>query len=378
MPALLTVLLLAGAAAAAEPPAIAARHVIVYQQPGHFTGWPANNGVWIWKDEILVGFTLGSYKANDESHSIDRDKPARAVLARSLDGGEAWKLEAPENFVGDGRPPAASPGGAVFANADVALRVGGPPPYHEKGNTFFVSRDRGRSWQGPYRFTGLQNLDLTARTDYLINGPRDAFVFLSAQQPGVKAGDHQDRAFVARTTDGGKSFEFVSWMTGEPRSTRSVMPSSARVSNSEIVSAVRRRDDSGGASRNWIDLYASTDTGTTWQFRSKVADTGEPTAAHNGNPPSLARLRDGRIVVTYGYRSQPYGIRARISRDNGRTWGREIVLRDDAASWDMGYSRSVQRRDGKVVTIYYYTTAANREQHIAATIWNPNAFDGPR
>jgi hypothetical protein len=32
------------------------RHVIVYKGPGRFWGWPANNGIWQWNDEILVGF----------------------------------------------------------------------------------------------------------------------------------------------------------------------------------------------------------------------------------------------------------------------------------------------------------------------------------
>ena len=349
------------------------RQVVVYREPGHFAAWPANNGIWVWGDELHVGFTLGYYKANDESHSIDRDRPARAVLARSLDGGETWKLEDPENFVGDGGAPAPSPGGMDFGNPNLAIRVGGPPPYHQEGTSFFVSADRGRAWRGPYLFSGLEKLKLTARTDSLV-GPRDALLFLSADQPGVKAGNYQDRAFVARATEGGRSFEFVSWITGEPHSTRSVMPSSARVSNSEIVSALRRRDDSHSIRRNWIDLHASTDNGATWKLRSKVADTDQPETAHNGNPPALARLRDGRIVVTYGYRSKPYGIRARISRDNGRTWGREIVLRGDGATWDLGYSRSVQRGDGKVVTIYYFTTAAHPEQHIAATIWDPDSL----
>jgi hypothetical protein len=66
----------------------AVRQAVVYQEPGQFAAWPANNGIWVWQDEILVGFTLGYYKANDESHSIDAGRPARAVLARSLDGGE--------------------------------------------------------------------------------------------------------------------------------------------------------------------------------------------------------------------------------------------------------------------------------------------------
>jgi hypothetical protein len=360
------------AAAREKRAADARRHLVVYRQPGHFAAWPANNGVWTWGDEILVGFTLGYYKANDESHSIDRERPARAVLARSLDGGETWKLEDPENFVGDGGTPAPSPGGIDFSNSDLAIRVGGPPPYHQEGNIFFVSTDRGRTWRGPYVFSGLEKLKLTPRTDYLA-GPRDALMFLSADQPGVKAGNYQDRAFVARAKDGGRSFELVSWITGEPHTTRSVMPASARVSSTEIVAALRRRDDSNSVRRNWIDLHASTDDGATWQLRSKVADTDRPETAHNGNPPALVRLRDGRIVVTYGYRSKPYGIRARISRDDGRTWGREIALRDDGASWDLGYSRSVQRGDGKVVTVYYYTTTAHPEQHIAATIWDPDA-----
>jgi hypothetical protein len=351
----------------------AVRQVIVHRAPGHFAAWPANNGIWVWQDEILVGFTLGYYRANDESHSIDTGRPARAVLARSLDGGDTWKLEDAENFVGDGGTPAPIPERIEFANPNLAIRVGGPPPYHQTGNSFFVSGDRGRTWRGPYVFTGLEKLKLTARTDYLVS-PRDALLFLSADQPGVKAGNYQDRAFVARATDGGRSFEFVSWITREPHTTRSVMPSSARVSNSEIVTALRRRDDSNSIRRNWIDLYASTDNGATWELRSKVADTDRPDTAHNGNPPALVRLHDGRIVVTYGYRSKSYGIRARISSDNGTTWGREIVLRDDGASWDLGYPRSVQRGDGKVVTIYYYTTAARPEQHIAATIWDPNAF----
>lgn len=354
---------------AAEP----VRQVVVYREPGHFAAWPANNGIWQWQDEILVGFTLGYYQADDESHSVARDRPTRAVLARSLDGGETWTLEDPAGFVGDGGRPAPAPGGLDFGDPHLAIRVGGPPPYHQTGDSFFVSGDRGKTWRGPYLFSGLENLKLTARTDYLL-GPGEALLFLSADQPGVKAGNYQDRALMARSSDGGRSFQFVSWITREPHSTRSVMPSSARISNSEIVAALRRRDDSHSIRRNWIDLYASTDSGASWEFRSKVADTDQPDAAHNGNPPALVRLRDGRLVVTYGYRSKSYGIRARISRDNGKTWGREVVLRDDGATWDLGYSRSVQRGDGKVVTIYYYTTADHPEQHIAATIWDPDAY----
>ena len=62
------------------------KHVIVYQEPGRFGGWPANHGIWNWGNEILVGFERAYYQANDKNHSIVWDKPAELGLARSLDG----------------------------------------------------------------------------------------------------------------------------------------------------------------------------------------------------------------------------------------------------------------------------------------------------
>jgi hypothetical protein len=101
---------------------------------------------------------------------------------------------------------------------------------------------------------------------------------------------------------------------------------------------------------------------------SKVAETD--TGKNNGNPPSLVLLPDGNLVVTYGYRATPYGLRAKISSDSGHTWGPEIALRSDARTWDFGYTRSVVRPDGRLVTVYYYTTEDRVEQHIEATIWD--------
>ena len=115
---------------------------------------------------------------------------------------------------------------------------------------------------------------------------------------------------------------------------------------------------------NGIDIYRSADAGLTWTFvTTAVSDTGR------GNPPSLVKLRDGRLAVTYGYRAEPYSIRARISRDGGETWDAERILRADAADWDLGYPRSVQRPDGKIVTVCYYNDRSAVERYIAATIW---------
>jgi len=338
-----------------------AKHVVVYDEPGRFGAWPANHGVWIWGNEIAVGFSRGWYKEHDKDHSIDRAKPSAPALARSLDGGVTWTIEDhPELEQG----VAKSPPKLDFQAPNFALRV--------RDNTFYTSNDRGHHWDGPWAFPDFKVGQLTSRTDYLVQGPQDCLFFLSVTDKRVQAGI-ADRAFAVRTTDGGKTFKFLGWMTGdEPILARAAMPATVRAADGSLVSLLRRRFDLKTGYRNefdWIDAYGSANDGIDWHFLSRVAytDLGE----RNGNPPSLVRLPDGRLVAAYGVRYDPCGIRARVSRDNGRTWGAELVLRDDGRKWDLGYCRSVVRPDGRIVTIYYFTTAEHPEPHIEASIWLP-------
>jgi hypothetical protein len=47
------------------------------------------------------------------------------------------------------------------------------------------------------------------------------------------------------------------------------------------------------------------------------------------------------------------------------------MLRDDAGCGDLGYPRTVQRVDGKIVTVYYFNDDKYAERYIAASIWDP-------
>jgi hypothetical protein len=141
------------------------------------------------------------------------------------------------------------------------------------------------------------------------------------------------------------------------------MPSTVRLGARELLTAIRRRE----GSKSWIETYRSEDNGKTWKRDTVPApDLGE------GNPASMIRLADGRVCLTYGHRAAPYSIRARLSADGGRTWSKEITLRDGGSGPDLGYPRSVQRRDGKVVTVYYFCDRkTGPERYVAATIWDP-------
>ena len=223
----------------------------------------------------------------------------------------------------------------------------------------FYSYDRGKSWNGPYELPMMGQPGIAARTDYIVNGPRDAFVFLTASKRNGREG----RPFCARTTDGGLSWQFVSWIAEEPPGF-AIMPSTVRLSKDRMITAVRVHQDQ---QHDWIDLYRTGDNGTRWEYAGRpVPSTGGP----GGNPPSMIRLKDGRICLTYGHRSEPHEIRARLSGDEGKTWSDDIVLRQ-AATWELGYTRTVERVDGKIVTVYYYSEEPEKGRVIAATIWNP-------
>ena len=361
-------------------------HVIIYKKEGRYAGWPANYGIWSWGNEIVLAFTVGYHKSKAGFHSLDKSKPFMSMQARSLDGGRAWAvretpcrkpggrgLSADEHMnegmgvgdVLDGRnAPKGCPGGIDFLHPDFALMCAKTGLSEGVTSFFYTSTNRCYSWRGPYQLPMFCQKGIAARTDYLVSGPAECMLFLTAN----KRNGLEGRVFCAKTANGGKSFHFVAWIGPEPEGF-SIMPASVRISPAIILIAVRCRGAVGRTheASNWIDLWASNDRGATWRYQNTpVANTGK-----GGNPPTLTKLQDGRLCLTYGYRDAPYGIRAKLSQDDGRTWSEEIILRDDAGSHDIGYPRTVQRPDGKVLTAYYYNDHPNRERYIAATIWDP-------
>lgn len=356
------------AALAGEP-----QHVTVAAQPGVFVAWPANGGLWTWDggQEALVAFISGEF-VEQKGHNIGPRHTNR--LARSRDGGLTWQIEQPTGYMQPGATFTTLTEPIDLAHPDLALRCTGIG-YHaaEDGRGgFLYSLDRGRSWRGPFRFAGLDGnaglggWEITCRTDYVLEGPATAGFGLSARVPG-KSGT--DRAFWARTRDGGLHFEVAGWMVAREDPYRAVMPSTVRLSPTRLVSAMRRR----ALDREpcWLDAYVSDDNGATWRFLSKIGDTG----VANGNPPALLRLRDGRLCCAYGNRSRREML-ASLSADGGATWGEPIVLRDGFRSdqlgdSDFGYPRLFQRPDGRLVTLYYWSQDTTPEACIAATIWSP-------
>ena len=355
---------LPGAEAIAAPPKKHIKNVVVYNEKGKFGGWPANRGIWSWGNEILVGLTIANFKDSKDRHSINRDIPSNhGVMARSLDGGLTWTIEKPQaltrSYLKENKSTPV-PDRVNFTHPDFAMTCRGDKS-KEGHARFQVSYDRGKTWSPPYTLPKFGRKRIMARTDYIVNSTDDCLFFLTAAKTHGKEG----RVLCSRTTDGGRTFDFISWICPEPPG-YAIMPSTVRISPTHLVCAIRRYER-GDINRGWIDIYASEDDGKSWRFLTKAADTGHK----GGNPPAMVRLKDGRLCITYGYRSKPHAIRAVFSGDYGKSWSDPVILRDDGRNWDLGYCRTIVRPDGKLVTIYYYGTEELYCQHIAATIWDP-------
>lgn len=105
----------------------------------------------------------------------------------------------------------------------------------------------------------------------------------------------------------------------------------------------------------------SRDGGRTWTVPSAIGVWGLPS--------HLLRLRDGRLLMSYGYRRAPFGNQARVSSDNGKTWSDAMTISDDAASGDVGYPSTVELADGSLATIWYETQKESPKAVLREATW---------
>jgi hypothetical protein len=88
-----------------------------------------------------------------------------------------------------------------------------------------------------------------------------------------------------------------------------------------------------------------------------------------GHPSHLLRLKDGRLLMSYGHRRKPLGNQARVSDDHGRTWSGPLIISDDGASGDLGYPSTVQLDDGSLLTVWYELLKGHKHAVLRQAKW---------
>ena len=146
-------------------------------------------------------------------------------------------------------------------------------------------------------------------------------------------------------------------------------PQIAELPNGNLLGTIRVQGEikNGHYSERIFSVYQteSDDGGKTWTTPHKIVEFG--------SPPHVLVHSSGKLVCVYGYRREPFGERAKISTDNGKTWGEELILCDNAPNTDLGYPASVELTDGRILTLYYQKRDEKTPPEIMYTIWKiPN------
>ena len=94
-----------------------------------------------------------------------------------------------------------------FTHPDFALTAR-TTDINDGSSRFFHSYDRGQTWKGPFLLPNFGTPGTAARTDYIVNGPSDCMLFLTAAKSNGKEG----RPLCVRTRDGGKTWQLAGWI----------------------------------------------------------------------------------------------------------------------------------------------------------------------
>ena len=130
-------------------------------------------------------------------------------------------------------------------------------------------------------------------------------------------------------------------------------------SNGRLIAHIRNHNK---ANERETLQTESDDGGRTWSVPHGIGVWGLPS--------HLARLRDGRLLMTYGHRRAPFGNQARVSEDNGESWSKAIIVSDDGVGSDLGYPSTVELDDGSLVTVWYERMADSPYAVLRQAVWN--------
>lgn len=368
---LLACLACSGAARVSPAPSRPLRKLgdrVIYQDDRFYCAFPS---VVVRPDgEMLCAFRRAPdrrrlWGAKDVTHT---DANSYLMLVRSRDGGATWTRE-PEliyahPFGGsqdpcmvqlrDGSIVCSSYGWALVSSVFVCL-----------GGFILRSDDGGRSWRGPFVPPALpdeQTIDVLGRPLPASNRGamverRDgtlawAVVRLERAKPertSVHLLVSDDRAETWRYACPVAAHEAITFNeTSLVETPKGDLVAFMRTEAFGGKLAVARSTDGGRSFGPWLD--------------TRVV----------GHPFHAARLPDGRVLLVYGYREKPYGIRARVLDPECANVKEapELVLRDDGGCWDLGYPWATALPDGRALVVYYFNLA-DGPRHIAATWLGP-------
>jgi hypothetical protein len=179
----------------------------------------------------------------------------------------------------------------------------------------------------------------------------------------------------ARSHDGGATWTLSGRVPVAPRTEAANYhePHVVELPTGRLVAAIRLEDAgenrlfAAGLPSFTVMQTESADGGATWSMPRWLG--------FSGSPPHLLRHSSGVLVMTYGYRDKPYGQRVALSRDDGRSWQTDWIVRDDGLDGDLGYPSTVELADGSLLTVCYQRAARKEKCSLLWSRWQLPAHE---
>ncbi len=200
------------------------------------------------------------------------------------------------------------------------------------GSWMIRSVDRGVNWSPPYRVP--------------VNSPHGPIITSAGRllYAGKDLYGPQGDIGVCESADDGHSWSWLAKIPARSGDRRQDYHELHMVeaSSGRLIAHIRNHNRQN---RNETLQSESEDGGKSWSIPHPIGAWGLPS--------HLLWLRDKRLLMTYGYRREPFGNQARLSEDEGRTWSAAIPLSSGGLSVDLGYPSTVELKDGSLLTVWY-------------------------
>lgn len=342
-----------------------ARQTRIYSDSGSYSAFP--HVIQMEGDELLLAFRQAPKHPSGVRHTHPR---SLITVIRSPDGGQTWATDDAAQlaagggqelglvYLGKGRVGGALAAHEVFPESE-AERSGVPwthpkeYPFRSVGALWCWSDNYGLTWRVDRTILLGHRMQACAPPVQL----RDGTLMVPAY--GTLGRSKTGSSVLFRSTDGGATWsEGIVIARGTPATRAYQEPVLMELSSGRLLSMLRVSDPKNPGIF-W--RCESDDGGMTW---SKPVSTG----ILSGACARLLQLRDGRLLLTYGRRFEPYGIYATISDDGGHSWGETLQLRP-APDGDHGYTSSIEFDDGRILTTTYGKDKRGTTG-ITGTFWN--------
>lgn len=214
-----------------------------------------------------------------------------------------------------------------------------------------ISDDRGRTWRQTPLIMPRGYVPGSAVRGNILELPGGTLLlpFYGCK----KAGDLASCGLV-RSLDRGETWEFYSEMAQDPEK-NFLEPNLFRTASGRLIGLIRTQTDFKKPGVNFEDTYLNLHIAVSEDEGRTFAPAREIPSVLGSNCFHALQLRSGKVLLHYGYRHRPFGIRARICDGELSDIGEapEFVVCDDAPNGDLGYSHAVQLKDGSVLLVYY-------------------------